>query len=105
MERLLASAAALALITVVAAAQTTVETTTTRTIAPPPPPVAESYPAGTLGGATVETRKSYQYGPDGAVTNTEQRVVRPDGSTETTRRQDWSVPPAGSRTTTTTTVR
>jgi hypothetical protein len=119
-KQLLAGAAVLALMTGAAVAQTTTETTTSRTtVTPLSPPIAAPADAYTatrtersmFGGATVETQKSYRNGPDGSSATTQQKVVRPDGSSETTSRTDWStagavpnpVPPSSTSITTTTT--
>ncbi len=110
---LLASAAAIALMTGVASAQTTIESSRTTTVTPVAPPV-ESYTSktekSTFGGASVESKKTYQNGPDGSVATQESKVVRPDGSSEMSSHKEWStapapLPPASSTTTTTTTVR
>ena len=125
---LLASAATIALMTGVAAAQTAVETTRT-TVSPAPPSVtvitptpiapAPGYTSTTerssFGGASVETQKTYQNGPDGTVATSSEKVVRPDGSSQATTHKEWSsssmppappvMPPASSSTTTTTTIR
>ena len=118
MTKLLVGAAVLALMTGAAVAQTTTETTTSRTTVAPAPVMAPSdgYNAtrterSTFGGATVETQKSYHNGPDGSAATVEQKVVRPDGSSETRSRTDWSstgavanpVPPTSTTITTTTT--
>jgi hypothetical protein len=119
-KQLLVGAAVLALMTGAAVAQTTSETTTSRTtVTPLPPPIAapaDAYSAtrterSEFGGASVETQKSYRNGPDGSSATTQQKVVRPDGSSETTSRTDSStvgsvpspIPPSGTTITTTTT--
>lgn len=113
-KQLLAGAAALALFATGAVAQTTVETTRSTTVAPIAP-VESSTTVRTeknsFGGASVETQKSYQTGPSGTVSSTESKVVRPDGSSESSYKKEWSTAPApapvvpyGSSSTTTTTT-
>lgn len=118
-KQLLAGAAALALFATGAVAQTTVETTRSTTVAPIAPVIApvESQTTvrtekSTFGGASVETQKSYQSGPSGTVSSSESKVVRPDGSSESSYKKEWSnapapapvVPYGSSSTTTTTTI-
>jgi hypothetical protein len=113
----LAGAAALALMSGAAFAQTVTETTRSTTVVPVPPPVESTTTRtekNSFGGASIEKQQSYQTGPNGTVSSTESKVVRPDGSSETSYRKDWSTgtalpPPAPvapySSTTTTTTTR
>jgi hypothetical protein len=120
-KQLLASAAVLALLSGAAAAQTTLETTRTTTVNPAYPAPVESYSTTktertyTPSGATVESQQSYQSGVTGTVSSSQNKVVRPDGSSEVTTRKEWSnstiepsayppapLPPPGISTTTTT---
>jgi hypothetical protein len=116
-KQLLAGAAALALMSGAAFAQTVVETTRSTTVTPVPPP-AQSYTSSRtetsgFGGAAIEKKQTFESGPNGTVSSTENKVVRPDGSSETSYRKDWSTTPAPapapvmpySSTTTTTTTR
>ena len=119
-KQLLAGAAALALMSGAAFAQTVTETTRSTTVTPVPPPV-QSYSSQRtettgFGGAAIEKKQMYEAGPNGTVSSTENKVVRPDGSSESSYRKEWSTgtalpPPAPapvmpySSTTTTTTTR
>jgi hypothetical protein len=114
-KQLLAGAAALALMSGAAFAQSVVETTRSTTVTPVAPP-AQSYTSSRtetsgFGGASVEKKQTFESGPNGTVSSTENKVVRPDGSSESSYRKDWSTTPAPapvmpySSTTTTTTTR
>lgn len=127
-KQLLAAAAAFALLSGVAMAQT-YETTTSRTttVAPTPtiPVPSDSYTQTRTeshvapSGAAVQTQQTYKSDLSGTAASSEQKVVRPDGSTEVTTSKQWSnsvnlpppaptpvpIAPATSYTTTTTTVR
>jgi hypothetical protein len=116
-KQLLAATAALALLSGAAVAQTYESTTSrTTTVAPTIPVPSDSYSATrtektyTPSGAAVEHRESYKSDMSGNAATQESRVMRPDGSSETNVRKEWSnslplpnpVPPAASTTTTTT---
>ncbi len=95
-KQLLAGAVALALLSGAAAAQTTLETTRTTTVAPMVGAPVDSYTTTktertyTPSGATVEREQTYQSGATGTVSSSQSKVVRPDGSSETTTSKQWS---------------
>jgi len=109
-KQLLAGAAALALLSGAAAAQSTFESTRTTTVSPAVPAPTESYSSTktertvTPGGAAVETQQSYKSDASGTASTTERQVVRPDGSSATTTRKEWTNAPAPTASTTTTTT-
>jgi hypothetical protein len=113
-KRMLVGVAALALMSSGAFAQTVVETTRSTTVAPVAPVESSTTvrtEKNTFGGASVEKQQHYQTGPNGTVSSSESKVVRPDGSSESSYKKEWSTAPApapvvpyGSSSTTTTTT-
>ncbi|MEJ0069557.1 MAG: hypothetical protein WDO24_13410 [Pseudomonadota bacterium] len=115
-KQLLVAAAALALLSGAAVAQTYESTTSrTTTVAPTIPTPTDSYSSTktertyTPSGAAVERQQTYKSDLSGTAATQESKVMRPDGSSETSVRKEWSnslpipnpVPPATTTTTTT----
>ena len=96
----LATAAALTLLTGAAFAQGTVSTQSTTTTVVPPvvvPPIACSTTTKTervidAYGNQVESSQTYKSGNTGTASRVETQVKRPDGSTESSYREQWSAP-------------
>ncbi len=124
-KQLLAGVAVIALMTGAAVAQSVTETTTSRTTVAPltvetlPPPAApgttttKTERSVAPDGSRVESQQTIKNDPYGSVSSSETKVMRPDGSSESSWRKEWSgapptvivPPPATSTTTTTTTIK
>lgn len=99
LKQCLTSAAVLAMLTGVAMAQTTTIGTTTSTQSTTTNAPVDTYsvtktqrnvdPLGTQ----VESSQTYKSGPGGSATRTETQVKRPDGTTESSYREQWSNAP------------